>query len=174
MMTLHYAIAACSLGRVLVAANHRGLCALLLGDDDDALIADLAARFPRAHLIADGDAVASMMSAARALVDGAPVVAAPPLEPVGTEFQKLVWHALGAIPAGKTVTYGHLAQAIGRPSATRAVAQACGANPIAIAIPCHRVVRSDGALAGYRWGIERKRELLRRERLARPGDALSL
>lgn len=165
-MTIHYAITACSLGRVLLAASHRGLCALLLGDDDDALIADLAQRFPRTHVRADDAAVAAFLPTALAIVDGAPVVAAPPLEPVGSDFQKVVWNALRAIPAGETVTYGHLAQAIGRPSATRAVAQACGANPIAIAIPCHRVVRSDGALAGYRWGIERKRELLRRERLA--------
>lgn len=164
---LRFAVGQCSLGAILVAASERGVCAILLGDDPEELVRDLERRFPRAEL-EGGDAtfegwVADVVGLVEA-PQGAPVL---PLDVRGTLFQQRVWCALTEIPIGQTTTYAELARRIGAPGAVRAVARACAQNPLAVAIPCHRVVRKDGDLAGYRWGIERKRALLERE--AGPG-----
>jgi AraC family transcriptional regulator, regulatory protein of adaptative response / methylated-DNA-[protein]-cysteine methyltransferase len=160
---IRFAVGEASLGAVLVAATDKGVCAITLGDDPDALVRDLQDRFPNADF-EGGDAEFE-----RTVAEVVGLVEAPgqrldlPLDIRGTAFQQRVWAALSAIPAGKTATYTEIARAIGQPTAVRAVAQACGANPLAIAIPCHRVVRSDGDLSGYRWGVERKRKLIDRE-----------
>ena len=154
----------CSLGQVLVAATERGVCAILLGDNADALAADLRARFPRAMLEDGGAAFADWLAQAVALVDRPGATAfSLPLDIQGTAFQRRVWQALQAIPPGSTSTYGAIAAQIGSPRAVRAVAGACAANKLAIAVPCHRVVASTGAMAGYRWGVARKRALQERE-----------
>jgi len=160
---IRFAIGECTLGSILVAASKRGVCAILMGEDPDELARDLQDRFPRAGLIG-GDAEFEQLVAK--VVD---FVEAPrlgldlPLDVRGTAFQQRVWQALREIPAGSTVSYTELAANIGAPKAVRAVAGACAANPIAVAIPCHRVVRNDGGLSGYRWGVERKRALLDKE-----------
>jgi AraC family transcriptional regulator, regulatory protein of adaptative response / methylated-DNA-[protein]-cysteine methyltransferase len=160
---IRFAVGEASLGAVLVAATNKGVCAILLGDDPQALVRDLQDRFPRAEF-KGGDAEFE-----RTVAEVVGLVEAPgqrldlPLDIRGTAFQQRVWAALSAIPSGKTATYAEIARVIGQPKAVRAVAQACGANPLAIAIPCHRVVRSDGDLSGYRWGVERKRKLIDRE-----------
>lgn len=160
---VRFATAACSLGRLLVATTERGVCAVSLGDADDALIEELRARFPRADLERDANGLTDLVRDVVATVD-APTRAVPlPLDVRGTAFQHRVWQALLAIPPGETRSYAQLARAIGAPTSTRAVAQACGANPVAVLVPCHRVVREGGALSGYRWGVERKAALLRRE-----------
>jgi AraC family transcriptional regulator of adaptative response/methylated-DNA-[protein]-cysteine methyltransferase len=158
-----YTCAPCSLGRVLVATTMRGICAIALGDDDAALIADLARRFSRAELVRDDAALHASLTAVLALVDDPALAFDLPLDVRGTAFQRRVWTALRALPPGTPVRYGEVARAIGAPKAARAVGAACGANALALAIPCHRVVGSDGALTGYRWGAERKRALLERE-----------
>jgi AraC family transcriptional regulator of adaptative response/methylated-DNA-[protein]-cysteine methyltransferase len=160
---IRFAVGEASLGAVLVAATDKGVCAITLGDDPEALVRDLQDRFPRAEF-KGGDAEFE-----RTIAEVVGLVEAPaqrldlPLDIRGTAFQQRVWAALCAIPAGKTATYMEIARAIGQPTAVRAVAQACANNPLAVAIPCHRVVRSDGDLSGYRWGVERKRELIARE-----------
>jgi AraC family transcriptional regulator of adaptative response/methylated-DNA-[protein]-cysteine methyltransferase len=162
---LAFAIDASSLGLVLVARAGSGIAAILLGDDRDALEHALRERFPRAALIEDLAALRDDLARVTALVE-APASGSPDalaLDPRGTAFQRRVWDALRAIPAGTTVTYAQIATRIGVPTAVRAVAQACAANPLAVVVPCHRVVRSDGALSGYRWGVARKRTLLARE-----------
>lgn len=163
-LPIRFAIAQCSLGAILVAATERGVCAILFGDDPEELAHDLERRFPRAELIGADLAFEQLVAKVIALVE-APGGAAIdlPLDIRGTAFQERVWKTLSKIPSGTTASYAQIAAAIGAPSATRAVAQACGANSLAVAIPCHRVVRTDGNLSGYRWGVERKRELLRRE-----------
>jgi len=158
--TIRYALARASLGEVLVAATARGVCAILLGDAGNALLADLRARFPQADLVAAGPDFAGLLANAVALVDTPHAAVELPLDVRGTAFQQRVWQALRAVPPGQTISYAQLAERLGMPQGARAVAAACAANPAAIAIPCHRVVRNDGALAGYRWGIERKRRLL--------------
>ncbi|GEP03379.1 bifunctional DNA-binding transcriptional regulator/O6-methylguanine-DNA methyltransferase Ada [Methylobacterium oxalidis] len=164
---IRYAATTCYLGAILVAATERGICAILLGDDGEALVADLRARFPKAEIgPGDGDferVVAEVVGFVEAPGRGLDL----PLDIGGTAFQQRVWDALRRIPAGSTASYADIARAIGAPAAVRAVAQACGANGIAVAIPCHRIVRSDGALSGYRFGVERKRRLLAREGGAR-------
>jgi AraC family transcriptional regulator of adaptative response/methylated-DNA-[protein]-cysteine methyltransferase len=161
--TIRFAVGACSLGSILVAATQTGLCAILLGDDPELLIEDLQRRFAGAELIgADGE-FESWVAQVVGFVETPRLGLDLPLDIQGTAFQRRVWQALAAIPVGSTASYIEIARAVGAPTASRAIAQACGANPLAVAIPCHRVVRSDGALSGYRWGIERKRELLRRE-----------
>lgn len=160
---LAYAIGDCGLGRVLVARSARGVCAILLSDDDDVLAADLAARFPQARLAVRADAVRDDLAQVARFVAAPATGLFLTLDRRGTPFQRQVWAKLRAIPAGRTMTYRDLARWISPLASPRAVARACAANPIALAIPCHRVVRSDGGLAGYRWGIERKRELIRRE-----------
>ncbi len=163
-LPIRFAIAQCSLGAILVAATARGVCAILFGDDPEELAHDLERRFPRAELIGADLAFEQLVAKVIALVE-APGGAAIdlPLDIRGTAFQERVWKALSKIPSGTTASYAQIAAAIGAPSATRAVAQACGANSLAVAIPCHRVVRTDGNLSGYRWGVERKQKLLERE-----------
>ncbi|HET9627480.1 MAG TPA: bifunctional DNA-binding transcriptional regulator/O6-methylguanine-DNA methyltransferase Ada [Kofleriaceae bacterium] len=162
-LAIRFAIGASSLGAILVAATARGVCAILLGDDPDELIRDLERRFPRAELVGGDAAFERVVAEAVGLVEQPGRGTALPLDIRGTAFQQRVWDALRTIPAGATASYADIAAKIGAPSAVRAVAQACGANPIAIAIPCHRVVRTGGDLSGYRWGVERKRALLARE-----------
>lgn len=160
---IKFAIGQCSLGAILVAESDIGVCAILLGDDPSLLIEDLQDRFPNA-VLNGGDRkfdkkVATVVGFVEAPKHGLNL----PLDIRGTVFQHKVWQALQRIPPGKTASYAEIAEMIGKPNAVRAVAGACAANPIAVAIPCHRVVRSDGALSGYRWGIDRKKKLLERE-----------
>ncbi|HHY55959.1 MAG TPA: bifunctional DNA-binding transcriptional regulator/O6-methylguanine-DNA methyltransferase Ada [Chloroflexi bacterium] len=160
--TIRFGVAACYLGWVLVAATARGLCAIDLGDDPDALEAGLRTRFPHAQLAHDpdfGDWVQQVVDFLDAPAKGLSL----PLDIQGTAFQRRVWAALREIPAGSTVSYSQVAERIGAPAAVRAVAGACAANKLAVAIPCHRVVRQNGDLSGYRWGVARKRQLLARE-----------
>lgn len=159
-----FATARCSLGVVLVAATERGPCAILLGDDAPAVEKELAERFGMAELRAGGRAAARVVGRVVALVEHPGAGLELPLDVRGTAFQRRVWAALRALPPGETVTYATLAERVGAPRGARAVAAACAANPLAVAIPCHRVVRGDGELAGYRWGLTRKRALLARER----------
>jgi AraC family transcriptional regulator of adaptative response/methylated-DNA-[protein]-cysteine methyltransferase len=161
---IRFAVAESSLGSLLVAASDKGVCAILLGDDPDALVRDLQDRFRNAELIGGDREFEKWVAKVVGFIEAPKVGLDLPLDVQGTAFQRRVWQALRKVPAGKTVSYADLARRIGAPSSTRAVAQACGANPLAVAIPCHRVVRTDGALSGYRWGVERKRELLARER----------
>ena len=160
---LKFAIASCSLGRVLVATTERGVCAIELGDDDDAVLAALERHIPNAERDRDDDALGETIDAVVALVDDPATPFGLPLDVRGTAFQHRVWNALRAVRPGEHVTYAALARAIGSPRAAQAVGSACAANRLAVAIPCHRVVREDGDLAGYRWGIARKRALLERE-----------
>jgi AraC family transcriptional regulator of adaptative response/methylated-DNA-[protein]-cysteine methyltransferase len=161
---IRFAVAACNLGSLLVAASDKGVCAILLGDDPGALVRDLQDRFRNAELIGGDREFESWVAKIVGFIEAPRVGLDLPLDLQGTAFQQRVWQALRKVPAGKTVSYAELAKRIGAPTATRAVAQACGANPIAVAIPCHRVVRTDGSLSGYRWGVERKRQLLEREK----------
>lgn len=165
---IHFAVGECSLGSILVASSARGVCAILLGDDPDALARELQDRFPNAELVGNDRRFARLVSRVVGLIEAPGKGSDLPLDVRGTAFQKRVWQALSAIPAGRTESYAEVARRIGRPKAARAVAQACAANPLAVAIPCHRVVRRDGSLSGYRWGVERKRVLLERERQNRP------
>jgi AraC family transcriptional regulator of adaptative response/methylated-DNA-[protein]-cysteine methyltransferase len=158
-----YASAPCSLGRVLVATSARGVCAIELGDDDAAVCAAFAAHFAQAELVRDDASLGRTLETVVALVDDPSRRAELTLDVRGTAFQRRVWNALRAIPPGTTVSYAALARAIGSPRAARAVGAACAANPVAVAIPCHRVVGASGEPAGYRWGIARKRALLGRE-----------
>lgn len=160
---IRFAIGECSLGAILVAATARGLCAILLGDDPDALARELQDRFPNATLCGDDENFAHTVALVVGFVEAPALGLELPLDIRGTAFQQRVWQALREIPPGVTMSYAEVAARIGRPRAVRAVAQACGANALAVAIPCHRVVRSDGALSGYRWGVQRKRALLERE-----------
>ena len=160
---IRFAVGQCSLGAILVAHSGQGLCAILLGDDPDALVRDLQDRFAQAELVGGDAEYEALVAQVVAFVEAPGLGLDLPLDVRGTAFQQRVWQALRAIPAGQTASYAEIAARIGAPAATRAVAQACGANALAVAIPCHRVVRSDGALSGYRWGVERKRALLERE-----------
>ncbi|WP_399696495.1 bifunctional DNA-binding transcriptional regulator/O6-methylguanine-DNA methyltransferase Ada [Xenophilus sp.] len=164
---IRFAIGQCSLGAILVARSGRGVCAIALGDDPDVLAAGLQARFPRARLIGGDADFERLVAQVVGLVESPGLGTELPLDVRGTAFQQRVWQALRAIPPGRTASYAEIAERIGSPSATRAVAQACAANPLAVAIPCHRVVRRDGGLSGYRWGVERKQALLDREGAAR-------
>ena len=159
-----HAVAPCSLGHVLAAATDRGLCAILLGDDPDALRRDLAQRFARATLHAAPAAFGRELRRVVQLIEKPGEGFDLPLDILGTAFQQRVWAALREIPAGETASYAQIAARLRAARAARAVAQACAANPLAVAVPCHRVLRGNGELSGYRWGVERKRELLRRER----------
>jgi AraC family transcriptional regulator of adaptative response/methylated-DNA-[protein]-cysteine methyltransferase len=160
---IHFALGQCSLGSILVARSRKGLCAILLGDEPAALVRELKERFPRAQL-AGGDArFERQLAAVIRFVDAPSLGLKLPLDVRGTAFQQRVWQELRKVPVGGTVSYSDLARRIGAPRSVRAVAQACAANRLAVAIPCHRVLRSDGALSGYRWSVERKRALLARE-----------
>lgn len=163
---IRFAVGECSLGAILVAATDKGVCAILLGDDPEGLVRDLQDRFDRAELIGGDEAFEGLVARVVGLVEQPRLGHDLPLDVRGTAFQQRVWQALQEIPAGETASYADIAGRIGKPSAVRAVAQACGANALAVAIPCHRVVRNDGALSGYRWGVERKRTLLDREAAA--------
>ena len=160
---IRYGIGQSSLGRVLAAASARGICSIMLGDNDQDLIRDLEHRFPNARAIEADAGFALTVAEVVGLVEEPVRGLALPLDIRGTAFQRRVWQALQAIPAGETRSYSEVAQALGAPRSARAVAAACAANKIAVAVPCHRVVGRDGSLAGYRWGLERKRELLRKE-----------
>jgi len=160
---IHFAIGQCSLGAILVAQSARGVCAISLGDDPDRLARELQDRFPHAELIGADPDFERVVAQVVGFVEAPALGLALPLDVRGTAFQERVWQALRDIPVGKTASYADIARRIGAPTAVRAVAQACGANTLAVAIPCHRVVRSDGALSGYRWGVDRKRSLLDRE-----------
>jgi AraC family transcriptional regulator of adaptative response/methylated-DNA-[protein]-cysteine methyltransferase len=166
--TIRFAVGECSLGSILVAASERGICAVTLGDDPDALARDLQDRFPRANLTPGDRAFERTIAAVIAFVDAPRRGFHLPLDVRGTAFQERVWKALRAIPAGETSTYTEIAARIGAPAAVRGVASACAANPVAVVIPCHRVISKDGKLSGYRWGIERKRALLDAEAQAEP------
>ncbi len=161
---IRFAIGACSLGAILVAATDKGICAILMGDDPAQLARDLQDRFPAADLRGAEADFEATIAAVVGLVEAPALGLALPLDVRGTVFQQRVWEALRQIPSGQTVSYAELAARIGVPAGARAIAGACAANPIAVAIPCHRVVRTDGSLSGYRWGVERKRTLLARER----------
>jgi AraC family transcriptional regulator, regulatory protein of adaptative response / methylated-DNA-[protein]-cysteine methyltransferase len=164
-MEIRFAVGQCALGSVLVAQSARGVCAILLGDDPDALVRDLQDRFPRATLLGGEAAFEQTVARVIAFVEAPARGLDLPLDVRGTAFQQRVWAALRQIPAGSTASYAEIASRIGAPNGSRAVAQACGANPLAVAIPCHRVVRTDGSLSGYRWGVQRKQDLLAREGL---------
>lgn len=163
---LSYAVAACELGKVLIARSAKGVCAILLGNDAEELVADLANRFPRAAFVLDEAAVKADLVKVRRYLSNPAEGLDLTLDMRGTPFQQRVWAKLKAIASGKTVSYTELAGQLSPRGNPRAVARACAANPIALAIPCHRVIRSSGALAGYRWGLERKRALLQREAMA--------
>jgi AraC family transcriptional regulator of adaptative response/methylated-DNA-[protein]-cysteine methyltransferase len=163
---IRFSLAECSLGLVLIARTERGLCAIFLGEDAEALAGELRLRFPQATLVLVDISEDSLLRKALALVESPDEHLSLPLDLQGTPFQKRVWQALREIGPGYTTSYAGIAVRIGAPRAVRAVAQACAANPLAIAIPCHRVLRSDGDISGYRWGIDRKRALLAREAAA--------
>lgn len=157
------ALAECALGAIAVAATERGVCAVELGDDPDTLLCGVVASFPKARWVSDDDRLDGWVACVVGAIDEPARARELPLDVRGTAFRRRVWEALRAIPRGEVTTYAELARRIERPTAVRAVASACAHNPIAIVIPCHRVIRSDGALAGYRWGVDRKRALLLRE-----------
>lgn len=160
---IRFAVGASSLGALLVAQSQYGICSILLGDDPDRLVRDLQDQFAKAELIGGDDDFEQLVAQVVGFIEAPGIGLNLPLDIRGTAFQQRVWQALREIPSGETASYSTIAQRIGAPRAVRAVAQACAANPIAVAIPCHRVVRRDGELSGYRWGVERKRELLQRE-----------
>lgn len=168
---LRYTIGDSSLGLLLVAVGERGICAILIDDEREALVADLQRRFRRAELRECPAAENPCFEQVRRCVDDPSQTLAAPLELHGTPFQRKVWDALLAIPKGTTTNYAEIARRIGAPTSSRAVGAAIAANPLAVVVPCHRVLRSDGALSGYRWGVSRKRALLEREaRAAAGGD----
>jgi AraC family transcriptional regulator, regulatory protein of adaptative response / methylated-DNA-[protein]-cysteine methyltransferase len=167
---IRFAVGECSLGSILVAESERGVCAILLGDDPEQLVRELQDQFPQAHLIGGNPGFEQLVAQVVGLVEAPALGTSLPLDTRGTAFQERVWQALREIPPGTTASYAEIAERIGQPRAVRAVAQACGKNHLAVAIPCHRVVRHDGQLSGYRWGVERKRDLLERERHALSPD----
>jgi len=160
---VRFAVGQCSLGAILVATTDKGVCAITLGDDPNALVRDLQDRFPKAQLIGADAAFEKLVARVVGLVEAPARGLDLPLDVQGTAFQQRVWQALRKIPAGKTSTYAAIAKRIGAPKSARAVARAIATNPVAVAIPCHRVIRTDGSLSGYRWGVERKQALLARE-----------
>lgn len=161
---IRFAVGECSMGAILVAESSRGICAILLGDDPEQLVRDLHHQFPKADLVGGDSDFEDRVARVIAFVEAPATGIDLPLDIRGTAFQERVWRALRAVPAGTTITYTELARRIGAPAAVRAVARACATNSIAVAIPCHRVLRLNGDLAGYRWGVERKQRLLERER----------
>lgn len=163
---IEYDMSPCALGVVLVARTTKGICAVMLGDSRESLVADLTHRFSKATLTEADNAFRHILAAVVQLIETPTQPFTLPLDLHGTIFQQRVWQALRDITPGTTISYGDLAARIGAPSSVRAVARACGANPVAVAVPCHRVVGKDGALTGYRWGLERKKALLGRERKA--------
>ncbi len=163
--TIRYAIAECFLGWVIVAVSSRGICAVLFGDDPAELPGIIRERFPKAVISESPPEESALLKEAVSGIDNLRDDSKLPLDIVGTAFQKRVWNALMEIPRGETASYGDIADRIGRPKAVRAVAGACAANKIAIYIPCHRIIRGDGSIGGYRWGLNRKKFLLAKEQL---------
>jgi len=161
--TIRFAVGQCSLGALLVAQSDRGVCAIFLGDDPEVLVRDLQDRFSASTLVGADAGFEEVVARVVGLVEAPRLGMDLPLDIRGTVFQRRVWQALREIPPGTTVSYADLARRAGSPRSIRAAAGACAANPLAVAIPCHRVVRTDGSLSGYRWGVERKRALLVRE-----------
>jgi len=161
---IHFALGECSLGAILVATSERGICAILLGEDPDLLLRDLQNRFSSAHLMGNESGYETLIAKVVGFVEDPKIGLDLPLDIRGTVFQQRVWQMLRQIPVGSTASYTEIARKIGMPKAVRAVARACGANPLAVAIPCHRVIKIGGDLSGYRWGVERKRTLLHREK----------
>lgn len=160
---IRFAVGESALGSLLVAQSDRGVCAILLGDDPDALARDLQSRFPSASLIGGDADFQQLLAEVVRFVENPKVGLDVPLDIRGTAFEQRVWHALREIPAGSTASYSDIANRIGSPSSAKDVGEACAANLLAVAIPCHRVVRKNGGLAGYRWGVHRKRALLEKE-----------
>lgn len=167
--TIRTAFADCPFGRLLVGATDKGVCFIGFAEPDDALMGDLRQRFPRAAVVADDAALAETVRAVLAFLEEPRHALDLPLDLRGTAFQQRVWRTLCMIPPGETRTYAQLASMVGNPAAVRAVARSCATNPVSLAVPCHRVIGSDGGLTGYRWGVPRKRELLQRERVAAKG-----
>lgn len=162
---IRFAVAQCSLGAILIASSEKGVASILIGDDAEALVRGLQDRFPKAHFVGGDSGYEALVARVVGFVEAPGLGLDLPLDIRGTAFQQRVWQALREIPAGQTATYTDIARKIGAPRSVRAVAGACAANAIAVAIPCHRVVRHDGSLSGYRWGVERKRRLIDAERL---------
>lgn len=160
---IRFANGECALGAIMVAGTERGVCAIILGDDPNVLVRELQDRFYKATLIGDDPEFERYVAQAVGFVEAPSIGLELPLDIQGTAFQQRVWQALCKIPAGSTASYAEIAERIGSPTSSRAVAGACAANKLALAIPCHRVVRTDGNLSGYRWGVERKRQLLEKE-----------
>ena len=160
---IRFAVGECALGAILVARSEKGVCAISLGDDPQALVSELEDRFPNAELIGADREFEQLVARVIGFVEAPRIGLDLPLDVRGSAFEERVWRALREIPVGKTVSYSEIARAVGESGAARKVARACAANRIAVAIPCHRVVRKDGALAGYRWGVERKHALIERE-----------
>ena len=167
-MAVWFAIGRCSLGDILVAESPRGICAILLGDSPQALIESLQDHFPHAQLLGNDADFEYRVATVVGFVDQPAAELSLPLDIRGTAFQQRVWHALRTIPPGETLSYSQVAERIGSPKAVRAVAGACAANLLAVAIPCHRVVKNDGNISGYRWGVARKKSLLEKEQLPQP------
>ncbi|MFZ0694057.1 MAG: bifunctional DNA-binding transcriptional regulator/O6-methylguanine-DNA methyltransferase Ada [Alphaproteobacteria bacterium] len=165
--SIRFAVGECWLSSILVAATDKGVCAILLGDDPETLLCDLQSRFAKAQLIGGDKGFEKLVAEVVGFIENPALGLDLPLDVRGTAFQQRVWQALRGIPAGSTASYAEIAKRIRKPKSVRAVAQACASNPVAIAIPCHRVVRTDGSLSGYRWGIERKRALLKHEALGK-------
>ena len=163
---IRFAVGECSLGAILVAATDKGVCAIEFGDDPGALVRGLEDRFPKAQIVGDDKSFEQLVAKVVGFVEAPAQGLDLPLDIRGTAFQRRVWNAIRAIPAGATASYGDIARRIGAPKSVRSVAQACASNGIAVAIPCHRVVRTDGSASGYRWGVARKRALLAREQAA--------
>jgi AraC family transcriptional regulator of adaptative response/methylated-DNA-[protein]-cysteine methyltransferase len=166
---IRFAVGECTLGAILVASSKKGIAAILLGNDPDKLVRDLQDRFPKAKLVGADEEYEALVARVVGFVEAPGHNLELPLDVRGTAFQRKVWRALREIPVGKTVSYAELARKIGAPKAVRAVAGACAANNIAVAIPCHRVVRKDGSLSGYAWGVDRKRGLIEREKRSTTG-----
>ena len=162
-MKIRFAIAESSLGCILVAESERGLCSIMLGDDPEKLMQDLRNRFPKAELVGGESDFENRVAMVIGFIESPKIGLDLPLDIQGTVFQQRVWQALRLIPAGKTASYAEIAERIGSPKGARAVAQACASNYLAVAIPCHRVVHTDGSISGYRWGVDRKKALLKRE-----------
>lgn len=164
-ISISFTTATSSLGLILVAATERGICCVEFGENDESLVDSLSSRFPGARIERDESELKAWLAGITELIATPRAGLSLPLDIQGTAFQKRVWKALQSITAGSTVSYSEVAAQIGRPKAHRAVARACAANPLAVVIPCHRVLRSDGSLGGYRWGLERKKTLLAREQV---------
>ena len=167
---IRFAVAQCSLGAILVAQGKRGVCAIMMDDDPEVLVRDLQDQFPKAQLLGGEEGFEQVVAQVVGMIEMPERGLQLPLDVRGTAFQERVWQALQEIPPGSTMSYTEVAERIGAPRAVRAVAKACAANRLAVAVPCHRVVRQDGHLSGYRWGVARKRELLRREGWSEPAS----